>query len=81
MHNGVVPPIIDTFFLKNKGIMGPHGELFPDLSRGKIEVENTTGIIGGPLTTITEQFGIKSKIINTILPSRMEKIYIKKISK
>lgn len=79
MHNGIVPPILDLFLPKNKGIIDPHGNLFPDLTRGKVEIGGTVGIIGGPLTTISEYHKYKAKLINTVLPSRIEKVYVKKM--
>ncbi len=78
MHNGAVPLGIGIFLPKNKGLMDPHENIFPDLARGSIQINNTLGIIGGPLTTIAESQGKKSKLLNTVMPSRMDVVYVKR---
>ena len=37
-HNGMVPKILNKLLKKNQGIIAPNKKLFPEIARGKIEV-------------------------------------------
>lgn len=79
MHNGAVPIGAGLFIPKNRGLIDPYGGLYPNLARGEVKIDNTLGIIGGPLTTISESQGFKAKFFNTIMPSRIDAIYVKRM--
>lgn len=76
MHNGAIPYGLGLLLPKNRGLIDQYRNLFPDLARGKVKIGKTTGIIGGPLTALAETEGIKAKIINKVIPSRMDVIKV-----
>lgn len=76
MHNGAVPVFAGFVLPKNRGLIDPYGGGFPDLARGEVKIDGTTGIIGGPLTTLAESQGLKAKIVNTVMPSRFDEIRV-----
>lgn len=78
MHNGLVPPFVGFMLPKNRGLIDPYLNMYPNLSRGEVKLGPTTGIIGGPLTTLAESEGLKAKIANTLLPPRMDEIKVKR---
>ena len=78
MHHGLIPMGLGFMFPNNKGLIDPHNHLFPDLAHGKVSIDQTTGIIGGPLTSIAEIQEFKAKIINSIAPSRVDVVLVKK---
>lgn len=53
MHNGLLP---NTFhkFAKNRGLISPQMQLFPEFAQGEFQVENTKFIINGPVNTRIE---------------------------
>ena len=94
MHNGCVPYFIEkpySFILKifkdkyhnNRGFISPGRSFFPKLSRNKVNIiDKVTGIIGAPVTTISENYKLLSKIANNkiIFPIAINKIIINKIN-
>lgn len=78
MHNGMVPSwlekyanfvlkIMDDEYYKNRGIIGPNSEMFPKLSRGEVDFNGIKGIIGYPMTAISETHQKSSKIANSFI--------------
>ncbi len=87
MHNGLVPHWLEDYvnyllkmlgddYYKNRGLISPTSELFPKLSRGIVEINGKWGIIGSPVTTISEEKRLLSRIANSslVLPPTMTKI-------
>lgn len=58
-HNGMVPKILNKFFKKNQGIIAPNKRLFPEIARGKIEInifnKKIIIIITGGITKLGEK--------------------------
>ena len=58
MHNGLIPNIIDKIFPKNRGLIAPNRNLYPDNARGikiiKHKMKEITLIISGGITKISE---------------------------
>ena len=66
-HNGMVPKILNHLFKPNQGIISPNKKLFPELARGKLEInafnKKITIIINGGITKLGEKSaGILSKL-------------------
>ncbi len=91
MHNGLIPywlekyvdlflKLINDEYYKNRGLLSPSLEKFPCLTRGEIDFNGIKGIIGSPLTTISEDKTVLSKIVNSPLgvPAAINKIKILK---
>lgn len=79
MHNGLVPLGAGICLPKNRGIIDPHGNLYPKLARGEVRINGALGIIGGPITTLAENQGSKATFINGLCPSRIDQVLVKKM--
>lgn len=79
MHNGVVPPILDSIFKGNKGIFSPDGSwLFKTkLTRGNYKLENKTLIISGGITKIHDCSPNLLIPFNELYPMSIEIINLK----
>lgn len=53
MHNGLLPNILHGL-CKNRGILSPQMELFPEFAHGIYQIGDTTFVINGALNTIIE---------------------------
>ncbi len=53
MHNGLLPNIMQPFF-KNRGLLSPQLELFPEFAQGTYKVAKTDFIINGAVNTRVE---------------------------
>jgi len=66
-HAGLVPKFLSKLFKKNKGIIAPNKELFPEIARGKIEKnifgKKITIIISGGITKLAAR---SAKILNKL---------------
>lgn len=57
MHNGVVPPVLDSLWLSDKGIIAPTKNFFPPDVRRTIQTNEDKSIVTGPLTTFHQVTG------------------------
>ena len=53
MHNGLLPNILHPFF-KNRGLLSPQFELFPEFAQGTYQIGDTNFIMGGAVNTRVE---------------------------
>ncbi|MBQ3310074.1 metallophosphoesterase [Candidatus Saccharibacteria bacterium] len=51
MHNGVVPPVLDSLWLSSKGIISPTKNFFPPDVRRTIKTNDDKSIVVGAVTT------------------------------
>lgn len=79
-HNGMVPNILDKFFKKNMGIIAPNKRLFPEIARGKIEINAfnkvITIIINGGITKLSEWSAKSLSKLNFLYNIDLNKIII-----
>lgn len=79
MHNGVVPPILDSIIKGNKGIFSPDGSwLFKTkLTRGTYKIDDKTLIISGGITKIHDSSPNILIPFNELFPISMDIINLK----
>ena len=79
-HNGMVPKILSKFFKKNQGIVAPNKRLFPEIARGKLEVnilnKTITLIINGGITKLGEWSAKSLSKLNFLYNIDINKIII-----
>lgn len=79
MHNGMVLPILDKIFPKNRGIIAPNKSLYPDNARGIKEISYNGKkiylIINPGITKLQECSGLSS--INFFFPKETDNIIVK----
>lgn len=79
-HNGMVPKILSKFFKKNQGIVAPNKRLFPEIARGKVEVnifnKTITLIINGGSTKLGEWSAKSLSKLNFLYNIDINKIII-----
>ena len=77
MHNGLVLPFMEKIFPKNRGIVSPLRNIFPNNARGvkdiKYNNKNIKLIITGGVTKFASSHGFVSKL-NKLYPSVIEEI-------
>ena len=77
MHNGLILPFMEKTFPKNRGIISPLRNIFPDNARGvkniKYENRNIKLVITGGITKFASSHGVVSKL-NKLYPSVLEEI-------
>lgn len=81
-HNGMVPGILKSLFPKNKGLIAPNKTLFPEIAKGKIEVnqdnKKITIIINGAITKLSSKSSKILSKLNIVYPMSINKIIITK---
>ncbi len=81
-HNGMVPGILKSLFPKNKGLIAPNKTLFPEIAKGKIEVnqdnKKITIIINGAITKLSSKSSKILSKLNIVYPISINKIIITK---
>lgn len=81
-HNGMVPGILKPLFPKNKGLIAPNKTLFPEIAKGKIEVnqdnKKITIIINGAITKLSSKSSKILSKLNIVCPMSINKIIITK---
>lgn len=81
-HNGMVPGILKSLFPKNKGLIAPNKTLFPEIAKGKIEVnqdnKKITIIINGAITKLSSKSSKIFSKLNIVYPMSINKIIITK---
>lgn len=81
-HNGMVPGILKSLFPKNKGLIAPNKTLFPEIAKGKIEVnqdnKKITIIINGAITKLSSKSSKILSKLNIVYPMNINKIIITK---
>lgn len=81
-HNGMVPDILKSLFPKNKGLIAPNKTLFPEIAKGKIEVnqdnKKITIIINGAITKLSSKSSKILSKLNIVYPMSINKIIITK---
>lgn len=79
MHNGVVFPIVDKVFPKNRGFLAPNKSLYPDNARGIKEMSYNGKkiylIINSGVTKLQECSGLS--FFNFLFPKETDNIVIK----
>ncbi len=70
MHNGVVPPVLDSLWLSNKGIVSPTKEFFPADVRRTIKTNQDKSIVVGPVTTFHQNAG-PLQLANIMYPTHI----------
>lgn len=79
-HNGMVPKILSKVLKKNHGIVAPNRKLFPEIARGKIEVNSfnkkITLIINGGTTKLGEWSAKSLSKLNFLYDIDINKIII-----
>lgn len=77
MHNGLVFPFMEKVFPKNRGIISPLRNIFPDNARGikniKYNEKNIKLVITGGVTKFALSHGVVKKL-NKLYPSVIEEI-------
>ena len=68
MHNGIVPPVLDEFWLSQKGIISPTKKLFSGACRHTLETYDDKLIVVGPVTTFHAHLGLLEKL-NVFYPT------------
>ena len=81
-HNGMVPGILKSLFPKNKGLIAPNKTLFPEIAKGKIEVnqdnKKITIIINGHIIKLSSKSSKILSKLNIVYPISINKIIITK---
>ena len=79
-HNGMVPKFLSKIFKKNQGIIAPNKRLFPEVARGKIEInmfnKKITIIITGGITKLGEKSAKLLSKLNFLYNIDLNKIII-----
>lgn len=77
MHNGLVFPFMEKVFPKNRGVISPLRNIFPDNARGikniKYNEKNIKLVITGGVTKFALSHGVVKKL-NKLYPSVIEEI-------
>ena len=68
MHNGIVPPVLDEFWLSQKGIISPTKKLFSGTCRHTLRTYDDKLIVVGPVTTFHAHLGLLEKL-NVFYPT------------
>ena len=80
MHNGVVPPILDSLIKNNRGLVAPNKSLFPDNARGVkamyVNDKPIRMIVTGGITKLAESSGFLSKFNDIVYPISIDDITI-----
>lgn len=69
MHNGLLPNMFHRF-CKNRGILSPQFELFPEFAQGTYKIDNTDFVINGAVNTrvempfINDLYGYNATVID-----------------
>ena len=78
----MVPGILKSLFPKNKGLIAPNKTLFPEIAKGKIEVnqdnKKITIIINGAITKLSSKSSKILSKLNIVYPISINKIIITK---
>ena len=70
MHNGVVPPVLDSLWLSDKGIVAPTKNFLPPNIRHTIKTNEDKSIVAGPITTFHQITG-PLQLANAIYPTHV----------
>ena len=76
LHNGAVPNYVDKILPGNRGILAPVSGLFPKYARGYTDIQDTTGIIASPVSTIAGQN--EKKLVKTLFKPGIQYINVHK---
>lgn len=68
MHNGLVFKWLDKLIKNNYGIVSPNRRLFPKLARGYKKIGNTSLVISGGITKLSNCSGKILRIFNGVYP-------------
>lgn len=76
MHDGAVPKFL-KWIPGNRGLLGPHGVIFPKYSRGVIKKDNLTLLVTGGITKVGPSHLKMRNLINKFYNNEMEVINIR----
>lgn len=77
MHNGVVPPVVDEFWLGTRGVVSPTRNMLPAGIRNTVKKSGDKSIVAGAVTTWHECTGAAHNL-NALYPSYFMTIEFKK---